>query len=267
MPVASISLDLEPDFAGWLPASYTGWDPARVEALMSLLERYGAPLTVFVVAQSLTARPEVITLFREHGAEFHLHSFSHDLAEPDSAREIERGSECFAEVFGQRPVGYRAPQGLISPDGWRRLEAAGFQFDSSLFPSFWPHPRYLRFPRAPFRPAGTSLLELPIGTFAPHRLIVSLSWINLLGWPAYRSLMATSLWPEPLVFDMHLHDLWDVPSYADLRPPMRWIYARDRTRGLGNLERFLKLVKSRGYSFSTLGRLSRELQRERGAAA
>ena len=104
MPVASISLDLEPDFAGWLPAAYTGWDPARVEALMSLLERYGAPLTVFVVAQSLTARPEVITLFREHGAEFHLHSFSHDLAEPDSAREIERGSERFAEVFGQRPV-------------------------------------------------------------------------------------------------------------------------------------------------------------------
>jgi peptidoglycan/xylan/chitin deacetylase (PgdA/CDA1 family) len=254
--VACISLDLEPDFAGWLPATYTGWDPSRVEGLMALLEKYRAPLSIFVVAGSLKARPEVIDVFRAHGAEFHLHSFSHDLAEPDSAGEIERGSDRFAEVFGHRPEGYRAPQGLISEAGWRRLDAAGFRFDSSLFPSFWPHPRYLRFPRRPFRPEGTRLVEIPIGTLAPHRLIVSLSWINLLGWPAYRAALATSRWPEPLVFDMHLHDLWEVPSYAHLGRPYRWIYARDRTRGLRYLERFLELVRGRGYSFSTVGRVA-----------
>ena len=41
MAVTCISLDLEPDFAGWLPATYTGWDPRRVEELMAVL-RTGA---------------------------------------------------------------------------------------------------------------------------------------------------------------------------------------------------------------------------------
>ena len=96
MSVACISLDLEPDFAGWMPATYTGWDAARVEGLMALLKKYDAPLSIFVVAGSLNARPDVIDVFRAHGAEFHLHSFSHDLAQPDSADEI-------AQPFGSAP--------------------------------------------------------------------------------------------------------------------------------------------------------------------
>jgi hypothetical protein len=70
--------------------------------------------------------------------------------------------------------------------------------------------------------------------------------------------LRTSGWPEPLVFDMHLHDLWEVPSYQGLRRPWRWIYARDRSRGLGNLERFLQVLARAGYTLSTLGRVCRE---------
>lgn len=250
---AAITLDLEPDHAGRAEPSYDGWETERVAELCALLKRYQAQLTIFVVAESLPARPDTIALFREAGAEFHLHSYSHDLAEPDSLDQIRRGKDAFASVFGAPPVGYRAPEGRISEAGWRRLEDEGFRFDSSIFPSFWPRPRYLRYTPAPFVPAGTRLLELPISTVTRARLIVSLSWFKLLGFGVYRPALQHGLLPEPLVFDMHLHDLWRLPAFDRLPQPWRAIYGRNQARGFPILEEFLTLLTKRGASFTTLG--------------
>jgi len=252
-----ITLDLEPDHAGRAPLAYDGWDPARVDALLGLLADHGAPLSVFVVARSLTDQPAVARRFLDSGAEFHLHSFSHDMEHPDSAAEIEQGRRAFAAFFGRAPEGYRAPEGRISPEGWERLDAAGFVFDSSIFPSFWPRPRYLRYSPTPFRPPGRKLVELPISTLTPLRLIVSLSWMKLLGWPVYRRLLETLVLPEPLVFDMHLHDLWRLPAFDRLGGPWRAIYSRNVDEGFAILGSFLDLVKRRGSVFSTLGAVAR----------
>jgi peptidoglycan/xylan/chitin deacetylase (PgdA/CDA1 family) len=252
-----ISLDLEPDHAGRAPVSYEGWEPARLDALCGLLADHGASLTVFVVAESLAAQPKAVQRLADGGAEFHLHSYSHDLAQPDSADEIEKGSAAFTAFFGRAPEGYRAPEGRISPQGWQRLDAAGFAFDSSIFPSFWPRPRYLQYQPAPFRPTGCKLVELPISTLTPMRLIVSLSWMKLLGWPVYQRLLSGPL-PEPLVFDMHLHDLWRLPAFDRLTGPWKAIYSRNADQGLSMLESFLGLLKTRGASFSTIGAVARQ---------
>jgi len=250
---ACLTLDLEPDHAGRALPRYDGWEPARVRELLALLSRYGAPLTIFVVGESLAARPQTIELFESAGAEFQLHSHTHDLAHPDSLDEIRRGKQEFTRVFGHAPAGYRAPEGRISPEGWRRLDAEGFSFDSSIFPSFWPRPRYLRFSPEPFRPAGTRLLELPISTLSRARLICSLSWFKLLGWGVYRPLLEKRALPEPLVFDMHLHDLWRLPAFDALPQPWRSMYSRNQQQGLPMLESFLELLKKRGATFTTLG--------------
>jgi len=255
---ACITLDLEPDHAGRVSAAYEGWEPARLARLTSVLARYGAPLTAFVVGESLQARPEAIESLRASGVEFHLHSYSHDIAQPDSLEEIQRGAAEFQRVFGSRPEGYRAPEGRISPAGLGRLEREGFRFDSSVFPSFWPAPRYLRFRPEPFRPAGTHLLELPISTLSPLRLIVSLSWFKLLGWGFYRRLLESCALPDPLVFDMHLHDLWRLPAFDQLPPFWRGIYSRGPRDGIETLEAFLSVLARRGVSFTTLGAVARE---------
>ena len=257
---ACLTLDLEPDHASRADPSYDGWEPSRVRQLLALLARYDAPLTIFVVASSLSARPETIELLRGAGAEFQLHSHSHDLAHPDSLDEIRRGKQEFTRVFGHAPAGYRAPEGRISPEGWRRLDAEGFAFDSSIFPSFWPRPRYLRYTPAPFVPAGTRLLELPISTLSPARLICALSWFKLLGWDVYRRLLDSGPLPEPLVFDMHLHDLWRLPAFDTLRQPWRSIYSRNQQQGIPMLESFLELLKRRGAALTTLGSIARERQ-------
>lgn len=255
-----LSLDLEADHAGRAAVTYDGWEPARVAELLRLLARYDAPLSIFVVGESLQARPKTIEQFAAAGAEFHLHSYSHDLAAPDSAFEIEKGQRAFEAFFGRPPVGYRAPEGRISEEGWRRLEAAGFAFDSSIFPSFWPRPRYLKYRPAPFRPVGLSLVELPISTLTPARLIASLSWMKLLGWPVYRALLERGGLPDPFVFDMHLHDLWRLPAFDRLSAPWRAIYGRNADGGLPILESFLELLVRRGSRFSTLATVASQVE-------
>lgn len=247
---ACITLDLEPDHAGRMAPAYTAWREERVDALLGVLGTHGAPLTAFVVGASLAERPRVVERFLEHGTEFQLHSYSHDLRAPDSREQIERGQDAFTRFFGRPAEGYRAPEGRISDDGFRHLEELGFSWDSSVFPSFWPRPRYLAYPRAPYRPRPR-LLEVPIGTLGAGRIIVSLSWMKLLGWSAYGRLLAGPL-PDPLVFDMHLHDLVPLDSARDLGVPWRWIYGRNAEAGFTYLERFLEHVKERGFRFTTV---------------
>jgi peptidoglycan/xylan/chitin deacetylase (PgdA/CDA1 family) len=253
MRTACVTLDLEPDFAGRLSPVYTAWDPGPVGEFLALLADGGVPLSAFVVGSSLGAVPAVLDRFREAGTEFHLHTYSHDHARPHTPDEIARGQEAFARFFGRPAEGYRAPEGRISKEGLARLDAEGFRFDSSVFPSFLPRPRYAGLPRTPYRPAGARLVELPIATVSPARIIVSLSWMKLLGWPAFRRLLDLPL-PEPLVFDMHLHDLWPLPSRAGLRPPWSWVYARNAEAGLRILEDFLGVLRAKGYSFAGIGR-------------
>jgi len=65
-------------------------------------------------------------------------------------------------------------------------QSEGFVFDSSIFPSFWPRPRYLRYRPEPFQPGRPSKVEfiLPdaFHTFRKgHRLMVQVqsSWFPL----------------------------------------------------------------------------------------
>jgi peptidoglycan/xylan/chitin deacetylase (PgdA/CDA1 family) len=260
-PTICLTLDLEPDFSGRLEPTYLSWDPEKLEGLLELLRRFGARLTVFVVGQSLAARPDVIRRLEEAGAEFHLHSHSHDLAQPDALEEIRQGTLAFEAALGVRPRGYRAPEGRISQAGWKRLSDEGFLFDSSVFPSVWPSPRYLAYRPRPFRPQGLPLWELPISTLTPLRFIVSLSWMKLLGWGLYEVLLERAAWPDPLVFDMHLHDLVPTEAFSRLGPVWRFIYRRNRDQGRAILERFLKLAEQRGARFRTLGEVAADLLR------
>jgi peptidoglycan/xylan/chitin deacetylase (PgdA/CDA1 family) len=260
-PTLCLTLDLEPDFSGRLEPTYESWDPGALEGLLGLLEGYSAPLTVFVVGQSLAARPDVIRRLEQAGAEIHLHSHSHDLARPDALDEIREGSRAFEAALGRRPFGYRAPEGRISSAGWQRLADEGFLFDSSVFPSIWPSPRYLAYRPRPFKPAGLPLWELPISTLTPFRFIVSLSWMKLLGWGFYEALLEHASWPDPLVFDMHLHDLVPTGAFGRLGPVWRLIYSRNRDQGRPILERFLALAAGRGVRFRTLGEVAKGLAR------
>ena len=254
-----LTLDLEPDHAGRVVPEYEAWRPERVNALLDTLSEYDASLTAFVVGQSVVEKPEVVAAMRERGVEFHLHSYSHDLARADAGEEIDRGSEAFSRFFGSSPTGYRAPEGRITAAGAERLRERGFAFDSSVFPSIWPHPRYATMSRTPFRwPSG--LLEIPVATATAFRLPVTLSFMKLLGWPLYSRVLGRRSTPNPLVFDLHLHDLFVLPAFGTLPGFLKVAYSRNRTRGFEFLRAFLGWTRNQGARFVRMSDAAQTLE-------
>ncbi len=249
---ACLTIDLEPDHAGRATFAYEAWRPDRLNALMDVLGEFEAPLSAFVVGRSLEQQPDGIGQLRGRGVEFHLHSYSHNLAEPDSAQEIDTGMRVFEKLLGRRPLGYRAPEGRISEGGLSRLAERDFLFDSSVSPSAWPHPRYLRYPRGAYRAQPSNLIEIPIATAGRARLLVTLSFIKLLGFSLYRRLIRKGRVPNPLIFDMHLHDLFVLPAYDQLPAFLKVAYSRNQREGFAMLRATLALLRESGYRFATM---------------
>lgn len=245
-----VTLDLEPDFAGLVPETYESCDPARLAGFLAVLRAHRVKLSVFVVGKMLDDRRDAVELLRREGAEFHLHSYRHDLAAPNTADEIERAQRAYLAYFGTPARGYRAPQGLITPDCYRRLDRAGLEFSASVFPSLWPRARYLKYPRDPFRVEGTGLLELPFATL-PTRTIVSQSWLKLLGWGFFGPALRALPLPEAFVFDSHLHDFArPADSARALGPVWRRIMRRNRDESVDLFARFLGAMEARGYEYA-----------------
>ena len=259
----AFTLDLESDYASLLPSVRNRIleQPDRVKAVLSALGEKGIRGTAFVVGQVIESYPRIIDVFQEHRWEFELHSYSHDTARPDTADEIARGREAFVRRFGRDPLGYRAPQGRISNEGIARLAEAGFHYDTSVFPSYFPDPlRYIAMPRAPhFReaPSGRRLLEIPMTTVTPLRLTLSTSYIKLLGPSFYRAAIGVFGLPEVVCFDSHLHDfILEPESYRELRPFWKFVYGRNRDHGLSITLDLLDQIRERGYEFRYLSEVA-----------
>ena len=255
--IAAITLDLEPDHAGYAPESYGAWHERKIKTLLALLKKHRAVLSIFVVTKTLKKRENIVKLFQEYGAEFYLHSHSHNIKSPDSLQEIRKGKEEFINFFKKKPSGYRAPGGLISEKGLINLKRQEFVFDASIIPSFWPKASYFFRPNEPFKDKS-GILEIPFSTISPLRFVVSLSWIKLFGWSFYKMLFKMFPFPNPLIFSFHLHDLYKVSAFKKLPFNWRLKYIRNQERGIDLFEDFLVYLKERGYKFTTIEQVANE---------
>ncbi|MFC2162112.1 polysaccharide deacetylase family protein [Candidatus Altiarchaeota archaeon] len=244
---ACITLDLEQD----LPQAVTGSSYeslSEIEFLKDIITRHGLRVTAFTTGYLIENKPDLIDSLSEVGVEFALHSYSHEVGN-DMGREVEHAVNAYEDRFGRRPVGYRAPLGIIDDAGLEILARHGFKYDSSIFPSIFPG-RYmnLKYPKTPFMHEEYGIMELPVSVTPYIPLPISLSYMKLLGYNTYSMLLRNKL-PDPLIFDFHMHDL----SYnsAHERLPFKWrlIYGRNKYAGKPMLEKFIGLLRSRGYSF------------------
>jgi hypothetical protein len=229
----AFTIDLESDYAGLLaePTYELVTDRRRVQTILEGLKDLGVKTTVFVVGKLLETHPSVVEQFQKYDCDFQLHSYSHNVDAADSAYEIERGSTAFEAFFGRRPTGYRAPQWRISEGGARTLKDQGFSWDSSLCPSYFPNPAkyFFKNPRPHLWPCG--LLELPATTIGPMRVMLSLSYAKLLGFPTMRRLVRTSGLPTLVCLNAHLHDFEKSHvGFPRLSAPWRIVYSRNQNR-------------------------------------
>lgn len=257
VPLACITLDLEDDW------SIPGEDDPTFENLdryVALVDDLEVPLSVFAVGKTIERRPAVVDRLRsELDAEFHLHSYRHDMTKSyDFRAELRRGVDAFERHFGTTPVGYRAPQGNVEPDELVALERAGFEFDASVFPSYRPGVyNNLRAPLTPYVPDGVEeLIEIPFAAVPWLRIPIAQNYLKLLGDP-YLALLKRGPLPDVLVYDSHLQDFWPTAFHENLPTVKRLLWKRNIDRSVELFEQFVGILRQRGYEFGKISEVSR----------
>jgi peptidoglycan/xylan/chitin deacetylase (PgdA/CDA1 family) len=275
-------------------------EPARFAILRrclprfaDLFARHGVRATFFVVGADLEDDPEgraaLAALARAgHELASHTHTHPYDfvrLSADAIAAEIDRAHAAIADCAGTPPVGFRAPGYEISADAIAALQARGYRYDSSVFPSVpyygakaavmgamrvvgqksgsvMGNPRVLLAPRVPYRPApgapyragGAGILELPIAVTPVARLpVIGTSLIMAPAWMR-RRLVAAALRAPLFNLELHGIDLCDadgdaVPAALVARQPD---LRRPLARKLTALDDTLAAARAAGARFAPL---------------
>lgn len=235
-----------------------------------LIEVFNIKLTIFVVGKMFEAQPEYINRLRELDATFELHSYSHDTSSPDSRTEIIRAKQAYRNFFARAPKGYRAPIGLISEQGLQTLREEGFVYDASILPS-WRFDEFgfnhLDKPTGPwvYTSRPYPFVELPFGVIPKIRLPISLSYLKLFGWPAYRALLRIFGMPPVLVFNSHPYEYFPTSAVREWPNWKRHLHLRNIDRSLDILAQFLDFLKLEGYEFIHMHELYEEVCHQVGA--
>lgn len=255
-----LTLDFECDYGTALPDNRYG-AVERVGDLVELLEQRGVPLTSFVQTAVLDEIPETIKplLAADVAVEFHPHSHTHTpRSDTDVAEEVQTSTQTFREFFGYEPTVYRFPNGNIRPSDYEVLSDLSYEFDASLFPSWRPgHYNNSGEPIVPFWLPEYDLYEVPFTVFSDRlRIPTGLAYCRLVGLPL-RWLLANRP-PSSVVFNVHMHDLFNPDAYSDLPPLYRAIYARNAD-GFRMLDQVLETFSENGYDFEPFAALREDL--------
>ncbi len=258
--IACLTLDVEADHHDLVPERHfeaLDHEPTW-QWLLEFSRARDLPWTAFVVGELLEQRAGLAQRLAAIGWELALHAYSHDANRPDTLDEIQRGKAAFRAAFGHDPAGYRAPLGKISPAGLRYLQVEGFRYDASLFPAWRPGTfnnlgRRIEPHLVSAEDGLPPVVEMPCAVLPHLRVIVSVSYIKLLGLPFYRLALPLVGLPEVAVIDCHFHDLAPAPAaYRQLPPFWKFVYWRNRGRGRSVLVWLVDWLTAAGYGFRKL---------------
>ncbi len=226
----------------------------NTERLLELFDRAGVRATFFVLGWIAERYPGLVRAIAAAGHEVASHGYSHRLIYEQTQadfREETRRSKAMLEDQIQRPVyGYRAASYSITRASLWALDeiaAAGFTWDSSIFPVH--HDRYgiAGFERWPHRlqtPSGYDLVEFPLTTWrlgGVNMPIAGGGYFRLYPYPLTRlglhSVNRRDAWP----FIFYLHP-WEIdPGQPRVKTPIlsRFRHYNNLRRCAGRLERLL----------------------------
>lgn len=139
--------------------------------LLKMLRTYQVRATFFVLGYVADQYPALIEHIAAEGHELavhgYFHRFVHHLTPDEFARELERSTHAVERITGEMPWGHRAPYFSVNGNTlwvFDRLQAAGFRYDSSIFPTYNMLYGFPDAPRFPHRVDGHSLVEFPLST-------------------------------------------------------------------------------------------------------
>ena len=260
-----LTLDVEPDYARTRTFGILDQTTPFFDWYVSA----GVPITAFVTGQLLEQGHALVDRLLTAGLSIGLHGFSHapqafGTMHDAHADELQRGIAAYERRLGRRPIGYRAPAGIISRADLLFLDQAGFRYDASVFPLKRPR-RYdfSRLPCVPFKWAGTKLVEMPFGRMM-RGVPAGMTFINLLGARlsvllirqqcAALAGLGFGQGQSPYVVDAHFHNLFtDRDALRSLPPFLKLVYrAGSMGSGLTRLADVVTRLRDGGAVFADL---------------
>lgn len=215
------------------------WDrqPVRVErnthVLLDHLDRAGVRGTFFFLGWVGGRQPELVREVARRGHEVACHGHQHVMAyrvgRSAFREDARRAKRVLEDILGAEVAGYRAAGFSITektPWAFDELAAAGFRYDSSMFPARRGHggfPGGLAFPHRIVGPEGGTLLEFPIAPLQLGPLKVPFSgggYLRLLPAPFVRSFARRTL-ARGIPVNVYVHPREVDPAQPRLELPLK----------------------------------------------
>ncbi|MBP1990512.1 polysaccharide deacetylase family protein [Paenibacillus eucommiae] len=139
------TVDLEDWFTDGRQNRISSWNnyelriEANVRTILTLLAKYNAKGTFFVLGWIALKKPDLIREIHALGHEIASHGFAHELVYTltfDQFRnDVRKSKDILEDIVGTRVIGYRAPCFSMIKWGLEILKQEGFKYDSSIIPN------------------------------------------------------------------------------------------------------------------------------------
>ena len=238
--LACITLDFEKDYGGRIGESNLLDNENELYKLKTLFFDMNIPISIFITTDILINYPKSLDFIKSFAQDFHCHSHTHDLKKFDNKREICDSALTFEKYFGYNPLGYRAPKGVLYKNDINIIKKCGFEFSSSIFPSYRPgNFNNLTMPLGPFF-YNNGIVEFPFAAIPKLRYTISLSYLKLLSYNFNKILFSIFGLPNVIVFDSHLHDfIINEKSFNKLPSKMRFAWGINKYSGVKYFKSFI----------------------------
>lgn len=134
-----------------------------MDRMLELLAGNDVKATCFVLGWVAERKPDLLRRVTAAGHEVASHGYRHDLVHELTPAEflsdVRRSKDVLEEITGERVRGYRAPSFSLTDWAIPLLEEAGFEYDSSFFPTTVTRDRYGK----PARLTGSDVSTLTNG--------------------------------------------------------------------------------------------------------
>ncbi|NES85218.1 MAG: polysaccharide deacetylase family protein [Moorea sp. SIO2B7] len=261
-PKAIVSIDVETDWGGRLPAAPENLLGVRVglPAIFDILQRYGFPATLFVSGEIVPFITEELTQAIKNNYEIASHGFTHrrmpELSPTEINEELAKSKAILEDATGNSVRGFRAPQARIPSGIYTHLAYNGYVYDSSVFGGRMPTRfKNLDVPYQPYLQEG--IWEIPVNQLPIIPFAMGLLWIDLFTVSLVK--LAAKISQLPPLVHIYMHPFDVIPSYpvesVSIPFGAKLWYTRRHGSALRTLDNLLSWLQKLGYSFVTAGEM------------
>ena len=259
--IACVTLDIESDLLDKSGRIRMFDSTDLMRQYSRIVQKHNIKVTGFLVTSLIEKySTEIKLLSQTIPIEFGVHSHSHERRMQYFADEVSSSVAAYEDFFGVKPIGYRAPNGLIDSKGIVSLIENQFNYDASIFPSIRLDEygySNLHLPNQPFRfvHSGNEIIELPAACLDTLRLVFSMSYIKFLGLDIYKTLMRFFPLPDVVILDSHPYDYYINQIAGNIHGWKKYAHLRNCDQAFEVFESVITLLREKGYEFMLMSEL------------